>query len=336
MKTLKCAIVGCGGIAQVHARVLHEQETADLTAFADIKPERAEALAERYGGRAYSSLEELLERETIDVLHICTPHYLHTSMAKLAAERGIHVFTEKPPVIDETQWEEFRRLGSAVKVGICFQNRYNPEVRLLKELLAGGKPGKPLGARAFVTWKREAPYYTESGWRGSLATEGGGALINQSIHTMDLLGWFLGRAGKVDASLSNHHLKAVIEVEDTFEARIDFHGVPALFFASTGHCEDSPVLLELVCENAVLRIEGREVTIAWKDGPKERRDLSSLASPSLGKSYWGSSHSLCIADFYASLLEGRAFPNDIPGVTDTVELMLAAYRSAREGREISL
>lgn len=333
MKKLKCAIVGCGSIAQVHAQVLHDQATADLLAFADTQPERAKFLAEKYGGNAYSSLEEMLDNELPDVLHICTPHYLHTPMAKLAAERGIAVFTEKPPVIDEAQWGEFRSLQEKTAVGICFQNRYNPEIRLLRQLLDSGEPGKIAGARAFVTWRRDRPYYTESGWRGSLKTEGGGALINQSVHTLDLLVQFLGRPQKVDASLSNHHLKGVIEVEDTFEALIDFGGKPAVFFATTGHCADSPVLLELVCENAVLRAEGREVTVLWKDGGRERRELPALLPPKGGKPYWGASHAFCIADFYDSLLTGKAFPNDIPGVAETVELMLAAYRSAREGKE---
>lgn len=336
MNRLRCAIVGCGSIAQVHAAVLHSQETAQLLAFADIRPERAQALADQYGGRAYGSLEELLERESLDVLHICTPHYLHTPMAQAAADRGIHVFTEKPPVIDEKQWESFQRLQDRVRVGVCFQNRYNPETRLLHQLVDSGEPGELLGARAFVTWHRDAPYYTESGWRGALDTEGGGALINQSIHTQDLLGQFLGRASRVDASLANHHLKDVIQVEDTFEARIDFGGRPALFFASTGHCQDSPVLLELVCANAVLRVEEHEVTLRWKDGSRERRELAAPLSPVTGKAYWGSSHKLCIEDFYRCVLEGKAFPNDIPGVKDTAELMLAAYRSAREGREVRL
>lgn len=336
MDQLRCAIVGCGSIAQVHAAVLSQQETADLRAFADIRPERAEALAQTYGGRAYSSLEELLNQEEIDVLHICTPHYLHTPMAKLAAEKGIHVFTEKPPVINESQWEEFRKLGENVRVGICFQNRYNASVQLLHQLLASGKPGQILGARAFVTWHRDAPYYTESGWRGSLETEGGGALINQSIHTMDLLGQFLGRADKVDATLTNHHLKNVIEVEDTFEANINFGGRPAIFFASTGHCTDSPVLVELVCENCVIRMEEREVTIRWKDGSKEFHEMAAPISPVTGKSYWGASHGLCIGDFYRCVLSGTPFPNDIFGITDTAELMLAAYRSAREQKEVIL
>lgn len=330
MSTLRSAIVGCGGIAAVHAAVLHELETARLTAFADIRPERAQSFAERYGGHAYGSLEELLEKESIDVLHICTPHYLHTPMAKLAASKGIHVFTEKPPVIDEAQWRELAAVRAQVRLGVCFQNRYNASVRFIKELLASGRPGKILGARAFVTWHREAPYYTESGWRGSLKTEGGGVLINQSIHTLDLLVQFLGRADKVDASLSNHHLKDVIEVEDTFEALIDFGGRPAVFFATTAHVSDSPVLLELTCENCVIRMEEREVSIRWKDGSREYRELASPLSPVTGKAYWGASHGLCIADFYNAVLNNAPFQNDLPGVSDTVELMLAAYRSARE------
>ena len=336
MSRLRCAIVGCGGIAQVHAAVLHHQETAELAAFCDIRPERAQKLAETYGGNFYTSFEEMLEKEPIDVLHICTPHVLHTPMAKLAAERGIYIFTEKPPVIDENQWNEFQSLAKNVRVGICFQNRYNASVQLLNELLASGKLGEIKGARAVVTWHREAPYYTESGWRGSLKTEGGGVLINQSIHTLDLLGQFLGRADSVDAGLSNHHLKNVIEVEDTMEALIDFGGKPAVFFATTAHCADSPVLLELVCERCTVRMEEQEVTLRWADGAKEHRELAAPLSPATGKPYWGQSHGLCIADFYDSILNNTPFRNDIPGVTDTVDLMLATYRSAREHREVVL
>lgn len=324
--TLRCAIVGCGGIAQVHAKALDSIPTAQLTAFADIIPQRAQAMAETYGGHAYDSLENLLENQEIDVLHICTPHYLHLPMAQTAAQRGIHVFTEKPPVISCAQWEEFKKLDGQVRIGVCFQNRYNPSVRACRELLAGGKPGKILGARAFVTWNRQAPYYTESGWRGSLATEGGGVLINQSIHTLDLLGQFLGRGQVLGASLANRHLAGIIEVEDTLEATLEFPEARALFYATTAYCTDAPVLLELVCENASLRLEGEELTCRWQDGTVEQEDFSQSAP---GKSYWGSSHQRCIEDFYQCVLEGRRFRNDIAGVTDTVELMLEIYSLAR-------
>ena len=96
MENFRVGVVGCGGIAQVHGTVLQHLEGVELVGCADIKPERAQAFAETYGGRAYSSMEELLEHEQLDAVHLCTPHYLHTPMARLAAEKGIHVFTEKP------------------------------------------------------------------------------------------------------------------------------------------------------------------------------------------------------------------------------------------------
>ena len=118
MKNFRSAIVGCGGIAQVHARALSEMENVRLAAYADTKPERAQALASQYGGQAYASLEALLDQESIDVLHICTPHFLHLPMAQAAASRGIAVFTEKPPVISRTQWQDFQALPGPV--GVCF------------------------------------------------------------------------------------------------------------------------------------------------------------------------------------------------------------------------
>ena len=329
MAELRSAIVGCGGIAQVHARALSEMPEAELIAFADVIPERAETMAGKYGGRAYSSLDELLDHEKIDVLHICTPHYLHTPMARQAAELDINVFTEKPPVIDRQQWTEFKQLGDKVRVGICFQNRYNGSTRALKDLLSTGEPGKVLGSRGFVTWRRDAPYYTESGWRGALSTEGGGALINQAIHTLDLMAYFLGPGQVLGASLSNRHLKGIIEVEDTLEAALDFGDARGLFYAATAYSLDAPIIFELACENATLRLEGERFTRIWRDGRMEQEDYTAPDPTVPGKSYWGSSHRRCIEDFYRCVMSGERFPNDIPGGSDTIELMLSVYEAAR-------
>lgn len=326
MNILRSAIVGCGGIAQVHAQALARQETARLTAFADVRPERAQALAEKFGGAAYPSLEEMLAREAIDVLHICTPHVLHVPMAQAAAVKGIAVFTEKPPAIDRDQWREFQALPG--RVGVCFQNRFNPSVAYARKVLESGTLGRLLGARAFVTWRRDAPYYTESGWRGSLATEGGGVLINQAIHTLDLLAQFMGPARSVEASLANHHLPGVIEVEDTLEAYIRFEAGSAVFYATTAHVADAPILLELVCEKGSVRLEGEEVTVTREDGSKERRDFAQVNTLG-GKAYWGNSHGRCIGEFYRCVLAGERFVNDIEGVRETVELMLDIYEKAR-------
>lgn len=337
MSDFRVGVVGCGGIAQVHGAVLQHLEGVELVACADIRPERAQAFAENFGGKAYDSMEAMLEGEQLDAVHLCTPHYLHTPMAKLAVEHGLHVFTEKPPVINREQWEQFQELEKApVRVGVCFQNRYNRSVGLMKDVLRSGKAGKVLGARAFVTWHREAPYYTESGWRGALDTEGGGVLINQSVHTLDLLGQFLGRADRVEAVMANHHLKNVIQVEDMMEAYLQFGEASALFYATTAHCADSPVLVEVVCENATLRMEEQEVTLTWKDGTKEHFQLAAPKSPATGKAYWGASHGLCIADFYHCVRKNQPFRNDIPGIRDTAELMLAMYESAREHKVVEL
>ena len=228
---MKTCLVGCGGIAAVHGSVLTSGIDTEFVAAADIKPEKAQTYAENFHTKPYPSLESMLEAEKPDVLHICTPHYLHVPMAIYSLERNINVFMEKPPAISFDQLEELKKAAakSEAQLGFCYQNRYNASIRAAKDLIDSGKAGKVLGARAFVTWCRGAAYYTESGWRGSLKTEGGGVLINQSVHTQDLLCFLLGDPTAVDATMTNHHLKDVIEVEDTLEAYIDFNGVHANF-----------------------------------------------------------------------------------------------------------
>ncbi len=346
---MRAAIVGCGGIAQVHARSVSKMasgvpegrpsagmEGCSLEGFADIKIERAEAMAGEYGGRAYASLEEMLEDIHPDVLHICTPHYLHVPMAVYALEKGVNVFMEKPPAISTEQWQELSQAAQKAsrKLGVCFQNRYNPSILYVKRLLAEGTPGRIKGARGLVTWSRGEAYYTQSGWRGSLATEGGGALINQSIHTLDLLGQFLGTPEWVEASIANHHLKGIIEVEDTMEAYIRYEKAAASFYATTAYCDDVPPLIEIACENMTIRIEDLDVTLLHRDGRVEKPQLDKKEA--LGKSYWGSGHADCIADFYRCCETNEHFAQEIDGIEDTARLMLAAYESARSHRPVEL
>ncbi|MDO4283987.1 MAG: Gfo/Idh/MocA family oxidoreductase [Eubacteriales bacterium] len=338
---MRAAIVGCGGIAAVHAASVSQIAGAELVGFADIRLERAERFAQQYGGEAFGSLEEMMVSLQGDrrpgVLHLCTPHYLHAPMAVYGLEQGVHVFSEKPPVIRE---EELGRLETAVRrserrLGFCFQNRYNPSVLAVRKLLASGACGAVLGGRGLVTWNRQELYYTESGWRGKLATEGGGVLINQAVHTMDLLTQFLGKPVRIEATAANHHLKGVIEVEDTMEALIGYEGgQKACFYATTAYCDDMPPLIEISCEKATLRIEEMDVTCLWRDGRVDKPVLEKKQA--LGKSYWGSGHKDCIADFYRCCESGEHFAQDLDGVRDTVWLMLAAYQSVREGATVEL
>ena len=191
---LRTAIIGCGGIAQVHALALSERSDAHLVAAADCRLKRAEDFCARFGGAPYQSFHELLQRERPDVIHLCTPHSLHVPMAEEALGWGVHVLSEKPAAISPNQLKKLREAEkrSVAQYGVCFQNRYNPCVQAAKERMESGTTGKLLAARAFVTWNRQPPYYTESGWRGTLRQEGGGVLTNQAIHTLDLMRYFGG------------------------------------------------------------------------------------------------------------------------------------------------
>lgn len=334
---MKSAIVGCGGISRVHAQVLSQADFTQLVACADIIAERAQVRAEEHGAKAYTDYIEMLETEKPDVLHICTPHYLHVPMAIEALNRGIHVFMEKPVAINMEQFEQLKAAAerSGAKIGICFQNRFNPTTKRMKEILADGATGEAVGARAFVTWNRESPYYVDSGWRGAMATEGGSVLINQSIHTMDLLVHLLGKPVAVEATATNRHLKGVIETEDTLEAYIRFeNGAKAIFYATTAYVTDSPVLVEVACENRLIRFEGDDITVQEKDGTKQTETLKNDAA--IGKSYWGSGHGACIGAFYDSINGGEDFMNGLESTENTMKLMFAAYESARRGEVIEL
>lgn len=330
---MKTAIIGCGSIAATHAKCIQAIPEHEFTAFVDIKLERALAFVNQYGGHAYQSLEELLEKEKIDVIHICTPHYLHTPMAIYGLEHGVHVFMEKPPVISREQLVLLQEVTSDKQLGFCFQNRYNPSIIKVKELLATGSTGSILGARGYVTWNRPESYYTSSDWRGRLELEGGGALINQSVHTLDLLHYLIDdRLVSIDSMITNHHLKGRMEVEDTMSAYVRYPNAVACFYVTTAYIADPAPMIELCCENMTIRIEDLEVTCYHKNQKVEK--LAVLSKKGYGKSYWGSGHEDCIQDFYSCLHEKRKFTLNLENMKETISLMLGAYESGRTGKEI--
>lgn len=331
---MKAAIVGCGSIAHVHAKSIlalgHE-----LVALADIDPDHLRKFSEEFGGNTYATLEDMLAKECIDVLHICTPHHLHVPMTIYALQKGVNVFMEKPPVISNEQLSELRTALSQYtkKLGLCFQNRYNPSVIKAYEILHSGVAGKVLGGRGYVTWNRSAAYY-QDGWHGTLAQEGGGVLMNQSIHTLDLLHYLMGKTPvSVDAVMANHRLKTEIEVEDTMSALIFYPDARMSFYATNGYTEDCPPLIEIQCENLSLRMEGNTLYCKQKQGAWEQIQVEEQ-SP-LGKSYWGAGHIVCIKDFYESVENGQSFALELSNVEETVRLTLMIYESARKNQPIA-
>ena len=335
---MKCAIVGCGLIAKMHVKIIQEMDNCQLVSVADINLNKAVDFVKDdkiNDCKTYNSLEEMIQCEKIDVLHICTPHYLHVPMAVYAMEHGINVFMEKPPAISREQFKllEVASKSNGLNLGICFQNRYNESVKAVKEMLDDPETGPVKGARAFVTWSRAENYYTSSGWRGTWAEEGGGALINQSIHTLDLLVQFIGKPISTEASMHNHHLKDIIEVEDTLEAYIEFEKGPVCFYATTACSYNAPILIEIECENVIIRLEDDEVTRIYPGGKKEK--VSFYKGHTVGKDYWGTGHAACIKDFYQCVESVKQFSNCLENVKDTFTLMMDIYESAKKKKVIT-
>lgn len=325
----RIGIVGCGNIAGTHVWALEQLSDAEMVAFADIRMDRAKLFSEKYTGGKAMAFEELgtmLEQGNLDAVHICTPHWLHVPMALQALEKGVSVFSEKPPAIS---MEEFERLCEAERnspgsVGFCFQNRYNKTIEKARQLLESRELGELIGARAFVTWRRDEKYY-DSDWKGKLATEGGGALINQTIHTLDLMLSFLGKPKEVRATLSNHHLPGIIQVEDTVEVWMEFaRGARACLYGTTAYATDAPVMLELSCEGGSITV--MEQNVLLRQPGKELQVWKMEEGTGCGKDYWGSGHLACIRDFYGSLERGEPFRNDLPGVRTTMETMMKIYQ----------
>lgn len=329
----KVGIIGCGGIAKVHAWVLGGMEDVRVTAFCDMDLERARELAETMG-----SLDGVLIcdnwrkvcRADVDVVHLCTPHHLHVPMAIGFLRNGKAVFMEKPCATTAEQFQKLQEENQRYpgKLGFCFQNRYNESTILMDQLVAEKQVGKIIGGRAFVTWRRDKDYYEGSSWKGKIETEGGGALINQSIHTLDLLLRYLGKPKTVKATIANHHLSSRIEVEDTVEAWMAFGGEKrGCFYASTGYAADAPILLELQGEKGRITLNGSEVTVYVENEPPKHyiREWEK----GIGKDYWGCGHKACIVDFYRSLRTGGRFQNDLKGVENVFQTVMQIYESAR-------
>jgi predicted dehydrogenase len=329
---LRAAIVGCGGIFPMHADAL-KREGIPIAAVCDSKAERAEAQAQKYNCRAFTDYKEMLKAGGFDVLHICLPHYLHAPIAIEAMNNGFNVLTEKPMATSVKDAEAMLAAEKNTKrtLGVIFQNRYNPGTRLIKAALDGGTLGKVLNGYLRVTWHRDKHYYLDSGWRGQWATEGGGVLINQAIHTLDMAVYMLGLPLSVDAITANH-THHYIEVEDMAEGVLCYaDDVNISFYVNTNHPCDAPVQFGLQCENGWVKTQGDETVITYNDGRVETAGRDADTQNVLGmKDYWGVSHILQIRDFYKSLANGERPVIDGGEGIKSIKLLQMIYDSSKE------
>lgn len=301
------AVVGIGDISALHLAAIAENPTIDLVGVCDVVPERAELAAHSYGVPWFTDHRELLAAVSPDVLHVTTPHHQHVPVALDALDAGSHVLTEKPigHSVAEGQRLVDRAAASKLKVGVNFQNRYNPSAMAIREVVDSERLGPILGARGAVWWFRTAAYYQAAPWRGQWNGSGGGVLINQAIHTLDLLLWYLGRATGVTGVASTLALRDAIEVEDTATILIDHtSGVRSMFFATNAHHQNADVEVEITGRDGSVNLSGGTVRLTDSSGT---RVIATDEQATGERSYWGRGHAMLIEDFHARLGEPEPF-----------------------------
>lgn len=320
---MRVAIIGCGAIARTHADAI-KKLGQNVVALCDDKIERAEKLRGEYSFDCalYDNYEKMMDEVQIDVVHVCSPHYLHAPMSIAALKRNVNVLSEKPVCISDEQFYELKTAceSSSANFGVCFQNRYNAVQLALSEVV---KKEKPVGIFASVSWKRDENYYLSTDWRGRKLREGGGVMMNQAIHTLDLVTLLLGKPVALTGSIANNHLKDTINEEDMAEMLIEFDsGATATFYATTANAFDAPVTIMLATE------KGRYYQVGSRLFDADFNPIAYNETTGVkAKDYWGTGHLLLIRDFYGYVERKEKFPIGVEEAYRAVKLIGALYRS---------
>ena len=323
-KIYRVALVGCGTISSNHVFALQLLDNVEIVALCDLKEERALTVAERFSLKCkiYTDYEKMLCEQNPDAVHICTPHYLHAQMTVFALERDINVFLEKPMCMNEAEIDLLISAEAKSKASVCvsFQNRTTSAVKKALEVL--NADGGATSAYFSVFWQRNEPYYTMSGWRGKKDTEGGGVMINQAIHSLDMLTLFFGKPKSVIATTSNHHLKGVIDVEDSCEGLIRFeNGKQANFYATTSATGTDDTHFCITSKNHRVFLDLPNLIVDGKFYSFENE------MNYVGKACYGNGHAPLIRDFYRAIDKGKEMPIPLDEAKYALKILLAAYKS---------
>ncbi len=269
-KKLKVGIVGIGNISDIHAQALIETKNTELVSVYSRNQKKAQNFSEKYNIQWYDNWEEFISDENLDAVSICTPNGTHLDYGKKSAEAGKHVIVEKPI---EVTLERAKKLinicnENNVELAVIYQNRFLNKISNLKELLDKEKLGKLFMGDAYIKWYRSQKYYDSGAWRGTIKLDGGGVLINQAIHTIDLLQWFMGDVESIFAQTGKfiHSL----EGEDNAVATLRFkNGAIGVIEASTSIQPAQPRRIEVHGERGSIIINGDDVEISIADETKD-------------------------------------------------------------------
>ena len=345
MKSWKFGVVGAGVIGDFHCRAINDAAKGELDAICDIDINRAKALADKYGGKAFGSYQEMLADRRIDIMTVGTPSGLHAEPAIEAAKAGVHVLCEKP--IDITL-ERIDAMLSAhdkagTKLGCIFQGRFAESLKPMHDAVEQGRFGTITYAGIYVPWWRTEEYY-QNNWHGTWKLDGGGAMMNQAIHMVDMLCNIMPPVESVQA-YTNSIGHPQIETEDTAVAVVRFTtGALGVIYGTTSSYPGSARRFELFgTKGSIVYTEGGYSVFDFAD--KRDEDKKVMAKYGKVKSESGYSdpaaftpeyHTKCINAFVESIEGGKEFMINGPEARKSVELILAMYQAAKQQKPVIL
>jgi UDP-N-acetyl-2-amino-2-deoxyglucuronate dehydrogenase len=334
-------ILGAGNISETHARAASAIPGVEVVAVHGANSTRAERLATAFNAVAYPNLDAFFTHTPLDIVAIGSPSGLHAEQGIRAAARGIHVLTEKPLDVSVERADALIAATDAagVKLGVFFQDRAQPDIVRLHDAIAAGRLGRPLLLSARVKWYRPPEYYGQSRWRGTRALDGGGALMNQGIHTVDLVQWVFGPVVRV-AAKTKTSLHA-IEVEDTVVAVLEFaNGAVGTLEATTAAYPGYKRRIEFTGSEGTLVLEHDRLVAADLKQPADdlvepvAADQNASASSPIVSDARG--HQRIFEDFIAAIQTGREPRCSGREGRHSLVLAGAIYEAARSGRWVDV
>jgi UDP-N-acetyl-2-amino-2-deoxyglucuronate dehydrogenase len=338
---IEIGIVGGGGISETHARAARETKGVEISAIYGSNREKVERLRELYGGHPYHDFQAFLKHEPLDMVIIGSPSGMHAEQGIAAARRGLHVLVEKPIDITTARVDllisECER--ARVKLGVCFQDRFAPDICRLKQMIDAGRMGRPILVSGRVKWFRPPEYYSSSRWRSSWDLAGGGALMNQGVHTVDLLLWLIGDVRRVYAKTAMGFHS--IQVEDTVAATLEFaNGALGTLEVATSVYPGYQRRVELTGTEGTLILEHDRIISADLrtplDEPLSQADENTNASATSPVVSDVSGHKRILADFLNAIQTNTEPLCDGREGRRSVELVEAVYKSARTDQAVTL
>jgi UDP-N-acetyl-2-amino-2-deoxyglucuronate dehydrogenase len=338
--TFHIGLIGGGNITETHARAARAIPGVEISAIHGTNAEKIARLCREHGGTPYQEFDAFLKHGPMDLVIIGSPSGLHAAQGIAAAHQGLHVLTEKPIEISTARANALIDAAkqSHVQLGVIFQDRRKPHIRELKSWLDQGLLGKLLFVDARVKWYRPPEYYANSRWRGTLALDGGGALVNQGVHTVDLLLWLLGDVVRVQARTAI--LLHKIEAEDTAAAILEFaSGALGIFHATTAAYPGYPRRIELTgTEGTVILEHDRIIAANLRNGPAALEsaalDENQSASNAAVTDFRG--HQAVFEDFLQAIQQNRAPACDGLEGRRSLALIESIYRAAKAPDRVAI